>query len=232
MTPGSLLATLRDTDMTLPLVCSLISSALTGGEREINGRPAHPCACLLCVGLMTLAGLRMAEWSVALPDGAQVVSDMARMPHAILTGIDFLGAGVIYREGASVQGLTTAASLWLTAALGIVFGTGLLELGTIGTVASLLVLVVLRILQRLAPQRPKVRVKFTVCAESSFGLVRPYALLGQHGLTAGPPTIRQRAGKRRCTALAGARGTNINCEVLAVAFQSDDLVQESSILPV
>lgn len=217
MTPGSLLATLRDTDMTLPLLCSLISSALTGGEREINGKPA---------------GLRMAEWSVALPDGAQVVSDKARMPHAILTGIDFLGAGVIYREEASVQGLTTAASLWLTAALGIVFGTGLLELGTIGTVAALLVLVVLRILQRLAPQCPKVRVKFTVCAESSFGLVRPYALLGQHGLTAGPPTIRQRVGKRRCTALAGAQGTNINCEVLAVAFQSDDLVQESSILPV
>ncbi len=234
MTIDSLLAALRDTETMLPLACSLIAGVLIGGEREIQGKPAglrtHTLVCFASA-LMTLAGLRMAEWTSVLPDGAQIVSDMARMPHAILTGIGFLGAGVIFREGASVQGLTTAASLWMTAALGIVFGTGLLELGIIGAVAALIVLVVLRILQRPSPELPSVLLEIAVSAESSYDLTQLETILRQHGLTAGLPTIRQdrAGGLRQYTLAAMTKASSIDREALALAFQRDALVLRFSI---
>ena len=236
MTLASLLAALRDTDMMLPLFCALIAGTSIGAEREIQGKPAglrtHALVCF-SAALMTWVGLNTADWTASMPPNAQIVADMARMPHAILTGIGFLGAGVIFRESGSVQGLTTAASLWLTAALGIVFGAGLLELGTLGTLAALMVLVVLRILQRLAPQRPKVRLDIAVTAQSDYDQARLESALAAQGLRAGPLSIRQdcAAGLRRYQLLASAQGSTIDGEKLSRAFQNDALVQEFSIIP-
>ena len=67
-------------------------------------------------------------------------SDTSRVAAQIVTGIGFLGAGLIFRQGASVQGLTTAAGLWSVAAIGMAVGTGLWGLGIVVTVIVLLVL--------------------------------------------------------------------------------------------
>jgi putative Mg2+ transporter-C (MgtC) family protein len=66
--------------------------------------------------------------------------DPVRMAHGILTGVGFLCGGVIFQQGASVHGLTTAASLWITSAIGTLFGVGLYELAVGGAVLSLVVL--------------------------------------------------------------------------------------------
>lgn len=194
MTLDSLLVAVRDTDVMLPLLSSLFAGALIGAERELHGKPAgvrtHTLGCFASA-LMTLLGLRMEEWTAALPVDAQIVTDMARMPHAILTGIGFLGAGVIFREGATVQGLTTAASLWLTAVLGIVFGTALLEVATIGTVIALLVLVLLRLLQGIMPPKPEIRIEVAVSSESRYDGARLKADLAASGLQAGLARSRQ-----------------------------------------
>jgi putative Mg2+ transporter-C (MgtC) family protein len=235
MTLETLLVALRDTDVMLPLLCSLVAGALIGVEREFQGKPAgvrtHTLVCFAST-LMTLLGLRMGEWTAVLPVDTQIVSDMARMPHAILTGIGFLGAGVIFREGTSVQGLTTAASLWLTAALGIVFGAGLLELGVIGTVAALAVLVVLRVLQRFTPPKPTIRVDVTVKAESSYDAARLASTLSAQGLRAGPLSFQadRSSGMRRYTLLVSAQDKNIDCDHLARALHDDD-VQDLAITP-
>lgn len=92
-----------------------------------------------------------------LVPGTQIVSDPTRMAHGILTGIGFLGAGVIFREGSSVHGLNTAASLWVSAALGIVYGVGMFGLSLVGTAATLLVLVGLRILYAVLPRSRSLR---------------------------------------------------------------------------
>lgn len=236
MTPDSLLAAVRDSDVMFPLVCSLISGGLIGLEREFQGKPAglrtHTLVCFASA-LMTLLGLRMDEWTVALPEGAQVVSDMARIPHAILTGIGFLGAGVIFREGATVQGLTTAASLWLTAALGIVFGAGLLELATIGTGIALLVLVVLRLIQRMMPPKPEIRLEIAVTAASAYDGARLLAVLVAAGLRGGAMSVRQDmvSGLRRYTLLASGQDRGIDCESLLTALQHDEAMQEVAITP-
>lgn len=173
------LAEMRDIDVGVPLIGSLVAGALIGFEREQQGKAAglrtHIIVCFSAC-LMTLLGLRMEDWHAQLPAGTQIVSDMSRMPHAILTGIGFLGAGVIFRDGFNVQGLTTAATLWLTAALGIVFGTGLVGLASLGTLIALVVLVVLRLIVGGLPQESQATLDLSFPAERAL----PDAEVAQH----------------------------------------------------
>jgi putative Mg2+ transporter-C (MgtC) family protein len=69
--------------------------------------------------------------------GARVAIDPTRMAQGIMTGIGFLGAGVIVKEGLSVRGLTTAASIWVTASIGILTGIGFYFAAGLGTVLTL-----------------------------------------------------------------------------------------------
>lgn len=229
MTYESFLQALQDVDVGLPILCSLIAGSMIGMEREWKGKPAglrtHMLLCFAST-LLTLLGLRMGEWGHNLPEGAQIVTDMARMPHAILTGVGFLGAGVIFREGASVQGLTTAATLWLTAALGVVFGTGLIELGLLGTLVTLVVLVLLRVLQRLAPPRPAVRLEVLVAQQAGFTSGRLLALLAQEGLKPGPLSIRQRGEPRDVayTLVVSKQGGQVDGPRLVALISAEEAV--------
>lgn len=138
----------------LPLLAALCAGALIGLEREWRGRAAglrtHILVCLASALLMEAAVFQGA-WRFQPMPGTQIVSDPTRMAHGVLTGIGFLCAGVIFRSGFSIHGLTTAASLWITAAVGMVFGAGLFALGATGTVLTLGVLVILRLFSRRVP---------------------------------------------------------------------------------
>jgi putative Mg2+ transporter-C (MgtC) family protein len=68
-----------------------------------------------------------------------------------MTGIGFLGAGVIFKEGLTVRGLTTAASIWITAAIGILVGTGFYVPAIVGTLATLIILGVFRTIEARLP---------------------------------------------------------------------------------
>src|SRR3981189_442510 len=96
-----------------------------GYERSYHGRPAgfrtHALVCTAS-SLLMLVTVYEAHWMRATTGLVQV--DPTRMAQGIMTGIGFLGAGVIIREGLSVRGLTTAASIWITAAIGILAGIG------------------------------------------------------------------------------------------------------------
>ncbi len=182
---NDILAILTNPDIAVPLGFSLLTGAVIGGEREIQGKPAglrtHMLVCLASTLLMLIA-VRQSEWSLSQIEGTQIVADLTRMPHGILTGIGFLGAGVIQRDGVSVHGLTTAASLWVTAALGIVYGVGLVELGIIGSVTTFGVLVVLRLVQYAIPARNPVRISVSVRDGAAFGATELQALLSGHGV--------------------------------------------------
>lgn len=77
------------------------------------------------------------HWIQRTPLGANLVLDPTRMAQGIMTGIGFLGAGAIIKEGYSVRGLTTAASIWVTAAIGVLTGIGFYFAAVIGTVLAL-----------------------------------------------------------------------------------------------
>jgi putative Mg2+ transporter-C (MgtC) family protein len=110
------------------LVVALSFGALIGIERSYHGRPAgfrtHALVCLASTALM-LVTVYESQWF--RPDTASAVRgaiDPTRMAQGIMTGIGFLGAGVIMKDGLSVRGLTTAASIWITAGIGILVGIG------------------------------------------------------------------------------------------------------------
>jgi putative Mg2+ transporter-C (MgtC) family protein len=184
-----ILAPLLASETWLPLLGSLVTGILIGLDRELQGKPAglrtHTLVCFASA-LLTLVAARQGDWGLDLLPGQQVVSDPTRMAHGILTGIGFLGAGVIFREGTSVQGLTTAASLWITAALGIVYGVGLFGLAMLGAVTTLVVLVGLRLLYGLLPRTVGLRLNLRVPAEAALDAASVRALLRAHGLADQP----------------------------------------------
>jgi putative Mg2+ transporter-C (MgtC) family protein len=77
--------------------------------------------------------------------------DPTRMAQGIMTGIGFLGAGVIMKEGASIRGLTTAASIWITAAIGILAGVGFYSALTVVTILTLATLTLYRFVEQMLP---------------------------------------------------------------------------------
>lgn len=142
-------------DFILPLVAAVVAGGLIGLEREWRGRAAgfrtHILVCLSSALLME-AAVSQADWRFAVLEGGAIVSDPTRMAHGVLTGIGFLCAGVIFRAGFSIHGLTTAASLWITASLGLLFGAGLFLLGVVGTALTVIILVLLKLISRRLPQ--------------------------------------------------------------------------------
>ena len=126
-------------DISIALLSALTAGSLIGLERTIHGRPAgfrtHALVCLASALLMVVAVYQL-HW---FDEGPQEIIriDPTRMAQGIMTGIGFLGAGVIFKEELTVRGLTTAASIWITASLGILYGVGFYYPAVIGTVATL-----------------------------------------------------------------------------------------------
>jgi putative Mg2+ transporter-C (MgtC) family protein len=108
------------------LLVALAAGGLIGFERSYHGRPAgfrtHTLVCVASSALM-LVTMYQGHWYPEAFSG-RVALDPTRMAQGIMTGIGFLGAGVIFKEGLTVRGLTTAASIWITAAIGILAGIG------------------------------------------------------------------------------------------------------------
>ena len=136
-------------DIALGLGSALAAGSLIGLERSYHGRPAgfrtHALVCLASALLMLVAVYQW-RWFGGTPVEA-VRIDPTRMAQGIMTGIGFLGAGVIFKEGLTVRGLTTAASIWMTATLGILFGVGFYFPAILGTLATLGVLACFRWLE-------------------------------------------------------------------------------------
>lgn len=166
------------------LAASVVAGGLIGFEREWRGRAAgfrtHILVCLASALLM-LAAMSQGDWAFrALPD-ENIVTDPTRMAHGVLTGIGFLCAGVIFRSGFSIHGLTTAASLWITSALGLLFGAGLFMLGAVGTAVTALILVGLRLVNRQLPSRVLTDVAVSWRREGPSPQAEVEAALAQHG---------------------------------------------------
>jgi putative Mg2+ transporter-C (MgtC) family protein len=135
------------------LLVALGAGGLIGLERSYHGRPAgfrtHALVCVASSALM-LVTLYQSHWYPGEFAG-RVALDPTRMAQGIMTGIGFLGAGVIFKEGLTVRGLTTAASIWITAAIGILAGIGFYFPLVVTTVLTLLTLSIFRWIESRLP---------------------------------------------------------------------------------
>jgi putative Mg2+ transporter-C (MgtC) family protein len=140
-------------NISLRLIASLAVGGLIGLERSYHGRPAgfrtHSLVCL-STSLLMLVTVYETRWFPEVVQG-RISLDPTRMAQGIMTGIGFLGAGTIIREGLSVRGLTTAASIWITAAIGILIGIGFYLPAVIGTLLTLVTLSVFRWIESYIP---------------------------------------------------------------------------------
>ena len=109
----------------LNLVGALLLGMLVGYERSYNGRAAgmriYGLVCMASTALTVFVG-HASLWYGGT--AAHVQADPTRVVQGIVTGVGFLGAGVIMKDGLSISGLTTAASIWAASAIGVLLGVG------------------------------------------------------------------------------------------------------------
>jgi putative Mg2+ transporter-C (MgtC) family protein len=180
------------------LTAALIAGGLIGLERSYHGRPAgfrtHTLVCLAS-SLLMLVTIQQGRWfASATLDTVRV--DPTRMAQGVMTGIGFLGAGVIMKEGLSVRGLTTAASIWITAALGILAGVGLYGAVAIGTLLTLGTLSVFRWIEGVMPTLLYAHHYVRFRREDAMAEDDLRALVGGHGFSIANLSYRLTGGGR------------------------------------
>lgn len=143
-----------DTNLILSrLLIAMLAGGIIGLERAIHGREAgFRTHTLVCVSSSLLMLLTAYQWQLIPLQFAETIrTDPTRMAQGIMTGIGFLGAGVIIKEGLTVRGLTTAASIWMTAAIGIVIGFGFYEPALYATLITVITLSMFRWVESKIP---------------------------------------------------------------------------------
>ncbi len=130
----------------LRLVISFLAGAVIGFERETHHQPAGlKTHILICVGstLIMLLSIYIPQTFTSFQNG-----DPGRIAAQVVTGVGFIGAGAILRMGINVKGLTTAASIWATAAIGMTIGAGMYIPSLISIVLILFVLIIVEFLEK------------------------------------------------------------------------------------
>lgn len=168
--------------------------ALIGLERSYRGRPAgFRTHALVCVAssLLMLVTVYESQWFV--PTGnSRVVVDPTRMAQGIMTGIGFLGAGVIMKDGTSVRGLTTAAAIWITSAIGILVGIGFYLPAALATVLTLGTLSGFRWIE--SRMQTELYARFSICFQQGDAMPEDElrAMVAAHGFSVAHVTYRLR----------------------------------------
>lgn len=124
-----------DFELIIKILIAAFFGAFIGIDRQLHNKPAGTrTLMLLCVGSALLGGISV---SIGQLYGADNRTDPTRLMAQIITGIGFLGAGVILKENNRISGVTTAATIWITAAIGISVGAGYYIPATIATILVL-----------------------------------------------------------------------------------------------
>jgi putative Mg2+ transporter-C (MgtC) family protein len=139
----------------LRLLIAAVLGGVVGLERESRGREAgFRTLILVCSGtcLIMITSLRVPELFLHFTSDSILRLDPARIAYGTITGIGFLGAGAIVRDKKRTRGVTTAACLWVVAAIGLAIGCGFYFLGLASTAISILVLYFLRLAEKFIPK--------------------------------------------------------------------------------
>jgi len=170
--------------MVLRLLLAAGLGAAIGLERGLHGRSAGLRTHLLVTlgaALAMVVSLAFGErYGSGMLAGVRV--DPARVAYGVMGGIGFIGAGTIIQFGAGIRGLTTAASLWCAAAIGLAAGFGLPITAAVGTVIVLFALVVLDSLERILPGRVTRSIVVTVPDASPRAVPSCRKLLNEEGI--------------------------------------------------
>jgi len=144
---GGMMPSLSDLELTQRLLLAALLGGALGIEREWRNKEAG----LRTNMLIAIGSALFTLMSIELTDAR--TGDTSRVAAQIVTGIGFLGAGAIMRTDGGIQGLTTAATIWVNAAIGVAAGGGEYHLALIATGVTLLVLLVLQPIEKYIDYR-------------------------------------------------------------------------------
>lgn len=137
------------TELLLRIALAGLLGALIGVERQLRAKEAGlRTHILVCIGSAMFMLVSKYGFADLLVQGHNIALDPSRISAQVVSGIGFLGAGTIMLNKQFVRGLTTAAGLWVTAAIGLIIGSGMYAIGIYGTLMTLLVLEGVRQLSR------------------------------------------------------------------------------------
>ena len=142
-------------DILIRILSALLLGFIIGLEREMTNKYAGlRTNILVCLGaciftIISIYGFpTFADGDNVIVSQATGVRDTARIAAQVVTGIGFIGGGTVLRHGANVFGLTTAATLWVAASIGMACGAGMYGVAIIGTILSIITLVSVRVFEK------------------------------------------------------------------------------------
>jgi putative Mg2+ transporter-C (MgtC) family protein len=172
-------------EVAFQLGAAWVAGGVVGLERSYHGRAAgfrtHALVCLASAAAMMVAFAPTLLPGVWPGDAPRL--DPTRLAQGVLAGIGFLGAGVIFKEGVNVQGLTTAASVWATAVVGMLFGVGAFYPAALTSVGIVATLLALRWVEGLLPARIYAWSVFRFRAAEAPDTAALHALLRGYGVS-------------------------------------------------
>ncbi len=171
---------MNEWDVIARAAAALFAGGAIGIERSFHGRAAGlRTYALVCFSSALLVAAAQYEFNVA----AHGAGEVTRVIQGIVTGIGFLGAGVIVKEGFTVRGLTTSASIWVASAIGVVIGSGSYLTGAEASVVTLIALAILRQLEDRLPAQSYVHVDVAFDRTAAMDEERFRQLITSHGFT-------------------------------------------------
>ena len=146
---------IADADILIRILFSIVLGSIIGLERELTNKAAGlRTQILVCLGSCLFTILSIYGFSTAVT--LYPLGDPSRVAAQIITGIGFIGAGTVLRQGLTVTGLTTASTLWIVAAIGMACGCGQISIAVVTTLISVGVLVLIRFFElKLMPRNMK-----------------------------------------------------------------------------
>jgi putative Mg2+ transporter-C (MgtC) family protein len=228
----TMILTSDNLEMVFRLLAALIAGALIGYERSYQGRPAgfrtHALVCTAS-SLLMLITVFEAHW---MPVSDDIKLDPTRMAQGIMTGIGFLGAGVIVREGFSVRGLTTAASIWMTAAIGILAGIGFYFPLVVSVVLTLGILALFRTIEVWMPSLAYFHFELKLSPTTNLNEAALHKLVGEHGFSIANFSYRMDAdGRIRRHSMVIRSSDKASAGRLSDTLQNTETVLEFRIAP-
>ncbi|NOX42868.1 MAG: MgtC/SapB family protein [Gammaproteobacteria bacterium] len=217
------------------LLLAMLAGGIIGFERTYHGRPAgfrtHTLVCCSSSLLMLLTVFQWQLIEAAHMDTIRV--DPTRMAQGIMTGIGFLGAGVIMKEKLAVRGLTTAASIWMTASIGIVIGMGFFFAAA---AASVITLGTLTLFNRIESKMPIVnygKLTIRMPRDNYLNETEIYEIINAHSINSFTPSFTLNSdGKMFEYQMTISTKKTINFSELATALSKQEKIHEFSVIPV
>jgi len=215
------------------LFAALVAGGMIGIERSYNGRPAgfrtHTLVCMASSLLMLLTVYQVQ----LLPDIPLELMriDPTRMGQGIMTGIGFLGAGVIVKERMTVRGLTTAGSIWMTAAIGILIGVGFYFAAALATLLTMGTLSLFRLIESRLPALYYGRIQVRMPSETALSEEEISGIIRDHDFRPSDPSyhLTSKGNLYEFKMTVRTRNTN-NFSKLAEALAANRNIQEFDLM--